>query len=126
MKLGCSIFHDVYSISLAFLQVTDPNVYHDFVSTGHIDERNNMIVYYSGQFPNVSHQYHAVAKVQFINTADGEPAIQGAARRGTEPLVLRNVEQQRLHDLLLYDFDEGEEGRREPEIEVCKLPMLGL
>jgi len=43
-------------------------------------------------------------------------AIQGAAtRRG--PLVFRGVEANRVHDML-YDFDEGDAGRHEPEMEV--------
>ena len=102
-------------------QVTDPNAQHDFVTTGAVDDKKNMIVYYSGRFTNVSHQYHALAKVQFINETDGRIAIDGASQRGTEPfepLVLRGVEPNRVHDMLLYDFDKGESGRCEPEIEV--------
>ena len=76
-----------------------------------------MIVYYSGRFSNVSHQYHALAKVQFINPTDGDLAVQGAADRG-EALVLRGVEPNRVHDMLLYDFDEGDTGRHEPVIQV--------
>lgn len=97
--------------------MTDPNAVHNFVSTGTLDSKKNMIVYYSGCYSNESHQYHALAKVQFINAADGDVAIEEAAKRGG-PLVIQGVKHNRVHDMLLYDFDEGESGRREPTIEV--------
>ncbi|XP_048584706.1 uncharacterized protein LOC5498142 isoform X2 [Nematostella vectensis] len=100
--------------------VTDPNVHHDFITTGQLtgDKKNkHMICYYAGQFPAVSHQYCAAFKIQFFNSAEGE-AVADAAAKHTEPLTLRSVEQERLHDLLLYDFDEGDSGRHEPEVKV--------
>lgn len=78
-----------------------------------------MVMYYAGQFPNKSHQYHALAKCQFANQKEGANAIQGAAQRGGT-LVLRGVEPNRVHDMLLYDYDQGDTGRHKVEIEVSK------
>ena len=100
-----------------FVQVTDSNSHHDFVTSGVLDSQKRMVMYYAGRFSDVSHQYHALAKCQFINETDGDIAAEGAAERGG-PLVLRGVEPNRVHDMLLYDFDEGDSGRHEPEIEV--------
>lgn len=74
-----------------------------------------MVVTYFGQFPIVSHQYYAVAKVEFSNAADCKAAIDVAQGRKS-PLVLRCVEKLKLHDVLLHEILKG--STKEPGIEV--------
>lgn len=61
-----------------------------------------MIVYYSGKFPVVSRQYHSLAKIEFVNESDGKVITEVLKQRKNNLLVLRTVEEERLHDILLY------------------------
>lgn len=53
------------SILCAIGKVKDPKCHHDFVSTGVVNDENQVIVYYAGNFNNISKQYGTVATLQF-------------------------------------------------------------
>jgi len=95
--------------------VLDPPAHHEFIASGRVDSNNQMVVSYFGRFPKVSHQYYAVAKIEFYNAADCKAAIDVAQGRES-PLVLRCVDKQKLHDVLLNEILKG--SKREPGIEV--------
>lgn len=89
---------------------------HDFVSTGFINNEDEVIVNYAGNFRMPKHQYFSMAKLRF-ESKDSAKAFRSKAeevqKRSSESpvLVFRNQEADKLHDLLIFDPEENEEGR---------------
>lgn len=80
---------------------------HDFVSTGAVDQQNEVIAYYVGDFYNAAKQYETIVKLKFLSNKDAEKYINTQKKlrnRGTEdqPIVFRSKEQ-RLHDVFFKD-----------------------
>ena len=51
--------------------------YHEFVTTGEVDEDQKIIVYYAGKAEPISHQYNIVAKFQFAYKDDATAFMKG-------------------------------------------------
>ena len=101
----------------------DPKCHHDFVSTGVVNSENELIVYYSGNFNNVSKQYGTVATLKFNSESQaGEYTTKQDAlmRTSTEPqpIVFRS-KATTLHDVF---FGESEYGDQQ-EIFDCYVGM---
>ena len=94
---------------LQFLQVTDPVALHNFVSTGIVNQQNEVIAYYVGNFKEASRQYDTVVKFKFLSDKDAKNYTsmqKKLLQSGTEPqpIVFRS-KKQRLHDVY---FEESE------------------
>ncbi|EDO30282.1 predicted protein [Nematostella vectensis] len=85
------------------LGVTDVKVHHDLVTAGQLvdagDSRQQMVAYYAGRLTDPSRQYFAAIKLEFCNPSIGR--LLSAVHYGNAPLVLRCVEKETIHDLLL-------------------------
>ena len=97
-------------------QVKDGKHQHDFVSTGVVTEEDKVIVSYAGNFHNKAHQYFTMAQLRFLSDKDANKFRSKAEelqKTSPEPppLVFRNKEKDKVHDVLIFDFDEGEGGR---------------
>ena len=97
-------------------QVTDANHQHDFVSTGAVTKDDKVIVSYAGNFQKTEHQYFTMAQLRFLSDKDADKFRSKAEelqKTSPEPppLVFRNKEKDKVHDVLIFDFDEGEGGR---------------
>lgn len=90
-------------------QATDPVVLHNFVSTGVVNQQNEVIAYYAGDFDKVPKQYDTVVKLKFLNEKDAEKYISMLTKLGksgaqSPPIVFRS-KKQALHDVF---FEESE------------------
>ena len=56
-------------------KVTDPTALHNFVSTGVVNEQNEVIACYVGDFNRVQKQYEAIVKLKFMCDRDVEKYI---------------------------------------------------
>ena len=88
-------------------QVTDPTALHTFVSMGVVNEQNEVIVYYVGDFQSVPRQYEAIAKLKFMCNKDAEKYISAQKKLlkwndVPQPIVFRS-KRQKLHDVFFKD-----------------------
>ena len=95
-------------------QVKDPKSHHDFVSTGVVNGENEVIVYYAGNFKNVSKQYGTAATLKFNSDSQAKEYISKQDALMTtstepEPIVFRS-KNSTLHDVF---FGESEYGDQE-------------
>ncbi|KAJ7356273.1 hypothetical protein OS493_026030 [Desmophyllum pertusum] len=89
--------------------VTDPEVLHNFVSTGVVNQQNEVIASYVGDFNDTGKQYDSAVKLKFIHDKDAEKFIsmQEKLLKSTtepQPIVFRS-KKQRHHDVF---FDKSE------------------
>ena len=89
-------------------QVKERKAHHDLISGGKASKKGKVTVSYAGNFKTPEHQYFSMAKLQF---ADGKKAStfnsQAEKLQGKGvPLVFRNTEADKIHDVLLFDTDE--------------------
>lgn len=99
------IVNNVFTCSL--LQVIDPAALHNFVSTGVVNQQNEVIAYYMGDFNKVPKQYETIVKLKFLSNKDVDKYINMQAKlmkssAGPQPIVFRSKEQ-RLHDVFFKD-----------------------
>lgn len=99
--------HQQLSLGDPLLQATDPTALHNFVSTGVVNQQNEVIAYYAGDFSKVSKQYETVVKLKFLSNKDAEQfnnTQKKLLRLSTDPqpIVFRSKEQ-RLHDVFFKD-----------------------
>lgn len=92
------------------LQVTDSNVFHNFVSTGVVNQENEVIAYYVGDFNEVPKQYDNVVKLKFINDKAAEKYITMQTKLMQEsthpqPIIFRSKGKQKLHDVFFEESD---------------------
>lgn len=98
------------SLSLIPLfQCTDAKVLHNFVTTGVVNQENEVIASYIGDFNNVSKQYDNVVKLKFLHDKDAEKYISMQekllkASSEPQPIVFRS-KRQRFHEIF---FEESE------------------
>ena len=107
--VNTSIIYDQHCyFHLCFIfKVTDPTALHNFVSTGVVNEQNEVIACYVGDFNRVQKQYEAIVKLKFMHDRDAEKYIttekkllkENGARK---PIVFRS-KRQRLHDVFFKD-----------------------
>lgn len=95
----------------------DPKSHHDFISTGVVDDDNRVIVYYAGNFSNVSKQYGTVAtlKFNFEEQAKEYKEKQDALfKKSTEPkpIVFRSKANTTLHDVLFGESEYGDDSEK--------------
>ncbi|KAJ7389684.1 hypothetical protein OS493_029576 [Desmophyllum pertusum] len=91
------------SILCAIGTVTDPEALHNFVSTGLVNQQNEVIASYVGDFNDVAKQYDTVVKLKFLHDKDAEQYIamqEKLLQSSTEPrpIVFRSI-RQRHHDV---------------------------
>ena len=94
-------------------QVTDNKHHHDFVSTGVVTEKDKVIVSYAGNFHNNAHQYLTMAQLRFKSDKDADKFRSKAEelqKTSPEPppLVFRNHDEDKLHDVLIFDVEEDQ------------------
>jgi len=95
------------SILCAIGTVIDPAALHNFVSTGVVNQQNEVIAYYVGDFNKVPKQYETIVKLKFLSNKDVEKYINMQAKLmkssvEPQPIVFRSKEQ-RLHDVFFKD-----------------------
>ena len=98
--------HCYFHLSFIF-KVTDPTALHNFVSTGVVNEQNEVIACYVGDFNRVQKQYEAIVKLKFMCDRDVEKYITTEKKLLKEngvrkPIVFRS-KRQRLHDVFFKD-----------------------
>ena len=99
---------------ISLRQVKDPKCHHDFVSTGVVNSENELIVYYAGNFKNVSKQYGTVATLKFNSEsrADEYTTKQNALMRTStepQPIVFRSKANTSLHDVFFGESEYGDQ-----------------
>lgn len=70
-------YHLIASVLIGFslFQVTDPRTFHNFVSTGVVNQQNEVIVSYVGDFNDVAKQYETLVKLKFLHDKDAKKYI---------------------------------------------------
>ena len=91
--------------------MTDDLDLHELVSTGVATNKNKVIVSYAGNFKTKEHQYFTMAKLLFLSDKDADKFRSKAKKLHKTspeppPLVFRNHEEDKLHDVLLFDVVE--------------------
>lgn len=109
------MYHITHKLHHPCFQATDPEALHNFVSTGVVNQRNEVIAYYVGDFKEVSKQYDTVVRLKFLSDKDAEKYMsmqKKLVQSGTspQPIVFRS-KKQRIHDVF---FEKSEyAGERE-------------
>ena len=98
----CTVHFQNHVVS--FRQATDDKDYHSFITNRVLDNRE-VIVTYSGSFTQVQYQYFTVARLQFCTDPVAD-LVRTKVSPGAGPLVFRNTEPDRAHDVLLFDTEE--------------------
>ena len=91
--------------------MTDDLDLHELVSTGVATNKNKVIVSYAGNFKTKEHQYFTMAKLRFLSDKDADKFRSKAEQLHKTspeppPLVFRNHEEDKLHDVLIFDVEE--------------------
>ncbi|KAL9973863.1 hypothetical protein ACROYT_G020369 [Oculina patagonica] len=102
------------SILCAIGTVKDPKCHHDFVSTGVVNSEHELIVYYAGNFKNVSKQYGTVATLKFNSESQANEYTtkQDALTRTStdpQPIVFRSKAKTTLHDVFFGESEYGDQ-----------------
>lgn len=101
------------SILCAIGRVKDPKSHHDFVSTGVVNDEHQVIVYYAGNFNNISKQYGTVATLQFnLDSQAKEYTSKQDSLMATStepnPIVFRS-KKSTLYDVFFGESEYGDE-----------------
>ena len=97
----------LYMLISPLFKVIDPTALHNFVSTGVLNEQNEVIACYVGDFNRVPNQYEAIVKLKFMCDRDAEKYIKTEKKllkqiSARKPIVFRS-KRQTLHDVFFKD-----------------------
>ncbi|XP_022786520.1 uncharacterized protein LOC111326721 [Stylophora pistillata] len=92
---------------------TDPKAFHNFVTTGVVNQENEVIASYVGDFDDVSKQYDNVVKLKFLHDKDAERymSMQEKLLKSSmepQPIVFRS-KKQRFHETFFEQSEYAEE-----------------